>query len=110
MLDLSSRMMHSQEVVRETKQQGDKKMAACKDCGKRCKGYIGYCKTCESKRTLNRTEQAIKIVNADCCPQCGSKIKRNLALNGWYQCEQFGTGGFRKDINKPACSWQIFTV
>jgi NAD-dependent SIR2 family protein deacetylase len=85
-------------------------MAACKDCKKRCKKYVGYCKTCDEKRNNARIDKAIQIVNSDMCPQCGSKIRQNLALAGWFQCEQFGSEGFRKDGNKPSCSWQTFTV
>lgn len=85
-------------------------MAACKQCGKRCKKYVGYCNSCYMKKRQIEIEQAIKIVNTNCCPQCGSKIRRNLALSGWYQCEQFGADGFRKDSSLPECSWQTFTV
>lgn len=49
------------------------------------------------------------VVAAGCCPQCGAKVKRNLSLTGWWQCEQYGSAGFRKDDSKPACSWQGFT-
>jgi hypothetical protein len=50
-----------------------------------------------------------RIVATGCCPQCGSGFRRNLALTGWWQCEQYGTTGFRKDDGKPSCSWQGFT-
>lgn len=43
------------------------------------------------------------------CPLCGSGLRRNLALAGWWQCEQLGMEGFRKDNSKPSCSWQGFT-
>lgn len=49
------------------------------------------------------------IVNAGHCPVCGAGIRRNLALTGWHQCEQYGADGWRKDNSKPACSWQTFT-
>jgi len=48
------------------------------------------------------------IVRSGKCPQCGAGIRRNLALTGWYQCDQFGAEGFRKDSSKPSCSWQTF--
>lgn len=43
------------------------------------------------------------------CPTCGRPLRRNLSLAGWYQCEQFGAVGFRKDAAKPSCDWQGFT-
>lgn len=44
------------------------------------------------------------------CPQCGSKLRRNLALTGWWQCEQYGAVGFRARSEDAACSWQGFTA
>jgi hypothetical protein len=44
------------------------------------------------------------------CPQCGAGLRNNLAISGWWQCNQYGAEGFRKDSTKPACSWQAFTV
>lgn len=49
------------------------------------------------------------IVATGKCPTCGASIRRNLSLAGWYQCEQLGAEGFRKDSTKPSCSWQGFT-
>lgn len=49
------------------------------------------------------------IVATGVCPQCGCKLKRNLSITGWWQCEQFGAVGFRKDASKPSCSFQTFT-
>jgi hypothetical protein len=49
------------------------------------------------------------IVAGGGCPQCGAKLKRNLSLIGWWQCEQYGAIAFRKDPAKPPCSWQGFT-
>ncbi len=54
-------------------------------------------------------EQTRAVVARGICPDCGSGIRRNLSLTGWYQCEQLGAEGFRKDASKPACSWQGFT-
>lgn len=55
-----------------------------------------------------RKEEDTKIVRSGKCPTCGAALKRNLALTGWWQCEQFGAVGFRKDGSKPSCSWQTF--
>lgn len=50
-----------------------------------------------------------RVVESGKCPCCGAGLKRNLALTGWWQCEQYGAEGFRKDASKPACGWQCFT-
>lgn len=50
-----------------------------------------------------------KIVLAGKCPTCGAKLKRNYALTGWWQCEQYGAIGFRANPNLPSCTWQDFT-
>lgn len=54
-------------------------------------------------------EEAIAIVKTGTCPQCGSGLHRNNSLTGWWQCDQYGSEGFRKDATKPACSFQCFT-
>ena len=48
------------------------------------------------------------VVATGKCPDCGAKLRRNLALTGWYQCEQFGADGHRADNSKPKCDWQGF--
>ena len=55
-----------------------------------------------------RYREVAAIVATGRCPQCGSQVKRNLALTGWWQCSQFGSDGFRADSSKPQCSWQGF--
>ena len=62
----------------------------------------------EAARLAAAREANAAIVNAGQCPRCGAGIRRNLALTGWFQCEQYGTTGFRKDSSKPSCSWQCF--
>jgi hypothetical protein len=49
------------------------------------------------------------IVTTGICPVCDAKLKQNLSLTGWWQCEQFGAMGFRKDSSKPCCEFQCFT-
>lgn len=63
-----------------------------------------------SRKAEARRAEAIAQVQSGKCPQCGSGIRRNLSLAGWYQCDQYGAPGFRKDASKPSCSWQTFTV
>lgn len=53
--------------------------------------------------------EAIRIVSGGKCPECGRKLRRNLSLTGWYQCEQLGAVGFRADASLPSCSFQTFT-
>lgn len=63
----------------------------------------------QADRIAKAQQDVRDIVEWGKCPLCGSKLRRNQALAGWYQCEQFGADGFRKDSSKPACSWQGFT-
>jgi hypothetical protein len=49
------------------------------------------------------------VVATGVCPTCGAGLRRNMSLAGWYQCEQLGAEGFRKDASKPSCTWQGFT-
>lgn len=50
-----------------------------------------------------------RIVTTGKCPLCGSKLKRNLSIAGWWQCEQRGAVGFRARANDAPCEWQGFT-
>lgn len=80
------------------------------ECGRVKSKYLCFCKKClEETHTANILE-AQEIVEKGICPRCGSGLKRNSSLAGWWQCEQFGGEGFRKDSSKPACSFQTFTV
>jgi hypothetical protein len=64
----------------------------------------------EQAARIEAAKQATReIVASEKCPKCGGGLKRNLSLTGWWQCEQFGAVGFRKDAAKPACEWQGFT-
>lgn len=53
--------------------------------------------------------EADRIVATGKCPDCGRKLRRNLSLTGWHQCEQLGAVGFRKDADQPSCNFQTFT-
>ena len=66
-------------------------------------------KMAEKAKREARLAEAVAVVRSGKCPQCGSGLRRNLALAGWWQCEQYGAEGFRKDATKPACSFQTFT-
>lgn len=67
------------------------------------------CKPCAKVSREQRHAEAARIVSSGKCPQCGSSIRRNSSLSGWYQCSQFGAEGFRADGSKPVCNWQTFT-
>ena len=49
------------------------------------------------------------VVATGICPDCGTRLRRNMSLTGWWQCAQLGAVGFRLDPTKPACNWQGFT-
>ncbi len=78
-------------------------------------------KTLEEKREARAARKASEariaqahaetsaIVASGSCPNCGSGLRRNLAIAGWWQCEQFGAETHRKDATKPSCNWQGFT-
>lgn len=53
--------------------------------------------------------EARRVVATGKCPCCGSPLRRNLAMTGWWQCSQYGADGWRADNSKPACNWQGFT-
>jgi len=71
----------------------------------------------EKKRLAAESRARIEAAHAEThaalesnsCPTCGSGARRNIALSGWVQCEQFGADGRRARNDAPACSWQGFT-
>jgi len=77
--------------------------------------------TLEQKRARRMEREAAKarhdeyiakaraVVATGKCPVCGAGIHRNLSLTGWWQCDRFGSPGFRKDETGPECNWQVFT-
>lgn len=84
-------------------------MAVCITCGRKGSKYSSRCKKCWAAIHNKACELAQQIVAGGKCPQCGSGLRRNLALTGWWQCEQYGADGFRARSEDPACSWQTFT-
>lgn len=62
-----------------------------------------------AERIRKAHEETRAVVASGKCPTCGAGLRRNLSLTGWWQCEQLGAEGFRKDPTKPSCSWQGFT-
>jgi hypothetical protein len=69
-----------------------------------------------SKAKLHKQRMAeiharnITIVQSGVCPECGSGLRRNTALKGWWQCECYGRDDFRAPEyrGKPDCNFQCF--
>lgn len=89
----------------------EKNQNNCVDCNKPLgKHTIRFrCRACDKLYFDRIHKEACLIVETGKCPRCGSGLKRNIALAGWYQCEQYGSEQFRKDPSKPTCSFQVFT-
>ena len=64
--------------------------------------------TATAKLEALQTE-AREIVATGICPDCGAKLRRNLSITGWWQCEQYGAPNFRKIGTNAACDFQCFT-
>lgn len=60
------------------------------------------------ERIARAKEETRAIVSSGCCPKCGGALRRNLALTGWWQCEQYGAPPFRARPEAESCSWQGF--
>jgi hypothetical protein len=61
------------------------------------------------KRSAELHAEVQSIVAAGHCPTCGSDLRRNLAIAGWWQCSQYGAPQFRARPDQPTCTWQGFT-
>lgn len=78
-------------------------------CGRRMLQYANRCRKCSAERSARIHAETLAVVLADSCPQCGSAIRRNSSLTGWFQCEQYGADSHRARPLDPQCSWQGFT-
>lgn len=78
-------------------------------CGRRMSKYANECRQCARERIERNHAEARAVVAAGVCPRCGAGLRRNSALTGWWQCEQYGATGFRANPDAPACSFQCFT-
>ena len=53
-------------------------------------------------------EQNLRVVQSGVCPDCGSKLRPNLAITGWWTCEQRGAVTHRARPQDPSCEYQCF--
>lgn len=77
------------------------------ECGRRKSQYATHCKRCESERKAERIAHFSAILKTGVCPDCGSALRRNLSITGWWQCEQYGAETHRARPNDPQCSFQF---
>ncbi len=59
------------------------------ECGRVKSRHANECKRCAAARREAYLAESRRIVATGRCPDCGSSLKRNNALFGWWQCEQF---------------------
>lgn len=78
-----------------------RKMSRC-ECGKVKARDSRRCLTCHNTAIAGFKAAAQKVIDTGRCPICGGKLVRNLALSGWWQCENYG----RPDNLK--CGFQAF--
>ena len=64
-------------------------------------------KAAEKAKRFGRLLEASAILDKGVCPDCGTKLYRNLSLTGWYQCGHVGAVGFQREPG-PACNFQFF--
>ena len=82
----------------------------CVVCGKgRATSWSSVCGKCHKASHEKSVAEARTVVASGKCPTCGAGLRRNLSIAGWWQCEQYGAEGFRKDSSKPSCNFQCFT-
>lgn len=60
-----------------------------------------------AKRMFALLVVAQDTLRSGVCPECGTKLYRNLALSGWWQCGHFGGSGFQREVG-PTCHFQFF--
>lgn len=83
-------------------------MNYCK-CGRRMTKYSQECTRCHDAHINALREEARRVVEKGVCPRCGSGLRRNLSLAGWWTCEQRGAETHRARPLDPNCNFQCFT-
>lgn len=59
-------------------------------------------------KRMEQLREGLRIVRKGVCPTCGTKLYRNLALSGWFQCGHFGADGFQRESSPEHCDYQMF--
>jgi hypothetical protein len=69
------------------------------------------CLRCHNNRMAELKAEARKYVERGTCPRCGTKLYRNNALSGWWQCGAYPCDTHRMPEHRglPTCSFQCFT-
>lgn len=80
-------------------------------CGKRMSRYADRCQSCHAAKMAESIATARRVVATGKCPDCGSPLRRNSALAGWWQCAGYGQPEYRRaeDRAVPHCLFQTFT-
>ena len=64
----------------------------------------------QQERIAQAQAETQAVVNTGVCPHCGSALRRNMSIAGWWQCEQLGAETHRKRPQDAAGNWQGFTA
>lgn len=59
------------------------------------------------EQRMNRLREFGAILATGRCPECKTKLYRNLSLSGWFQCGRLGAEGFQKEPGEH-CNFQFF--
>ena len=78
-------------------------------CGKIMSQYATACNKCDREAREAFYAAARATVATGQCPTCGSRLRRNSSMTGWFQCEQYGAVTRRARPNDPPCNWQTCT-
>jgi len=70
----------------------------CRDCGHEWRKPVAAIRA-----------QAVAVVATGACPDCGSALRRNNSIAGWWMCEQRGADAFRARPQDAPCAFQCFT-
>ena len=81
------------------------------ECGRVKSKHSHNCNRCHNLRMAELKAEAISVVALGKCPKCGTKLSRNSALAGWWQCGAYPCAKFRlsEHLGLPDCSFQCFT-
>ena len=83
-----------------------RKVSKC-ECGRRKSQYLNECNRCRAEKARAHNAECEAVLATGKCPRCGSALKRNLSITGWWQCEQYGAVTHRARPQDPQCSYQF---